>query len=330
MVIRATSDLHLTVNSVEYVMNALDELRKDSWEHGGHTVLPGDILDQPDSLPVREFMRLRARLQTFGGTVWVIAGNHDQYDTDGNSALELLKGGRVRVITRPTFTAIGRMIPYTKPDAFKAAFKACGEWGMIDRDPLPFVWCHHTFRSAYMNNTRRSTEGVNWRHVSADLLFISGHFHMPQVLGNVIYCGSPYQVSFSEEGQEKGWLRWEDPHSERIPERVPYKAVGAPQHYTIEWDPRQGPPERPDGISERDIVRVRALATREEASKAISQLEAVGLSSAPIQTQRVAGNDARSEVRGLSPREAAEEIVKDSEVDPFEAREWAEENLWAS
>ena len=279
MRIRATSDLHLTQATAPYVFAALEQLRKDAAKHGGVTVICGDVFDQAVSVNMPLWNRLMGVFRSFKGAVVLIPGNHDQYDEYRN-ALEGFAGDRVRVVSTAdpsVVTAyghkIGACIPYT------TNFDEVFQWVLENRDRKApkLVFCHHGFKGAYLNEMYRCRRGGSVRAIPADTLVVSGHYHMPQVLGRVIYCGSPYQLTFSEEGQDKGWLLWKDAQRSLIPVRKRFKSLGAPRHITIHWNPNDGPPEKPKGLLPSDKVRVVVEAVRSEVPNMASVLEDAGI-----------------------------------------------------
>ena len=158
---------------------------------------------------------------------------------------------------------------------------------------------------------------------------ISGHYHMPQSIGPVIYTGSPYQSSFAEEGQAKSWLAWDDDPVVR----VPFERVQAPRHHTVLWNPEKGAPEPPSTLRDGDIVRVKTEAAREEASRSINQLVEVGLEGARLITGKRVSERVGVDV-SAAPQDAAWDFVvrecgSEDGPNPISLLEWAEEvALW--
>jgi len=340
MIVRATSDLHLTQRSAEWVFAALGELRADADKHGGHTVLVGDVFDQSTTIHMPTWNRLRDLLIDWPGQVFVVAGNHDQYSGYRN-VLEGLGGqGDVSVISEPRRTPLGLMVPYTPPDKFWSTAEDASKNAPAIQDigsSPPIWWTHQGWRGSYLNNMRRDRDGLSVKQAGKRLI-ISGHYHMPQNLGSVIYCGSPYETSFAEEGQIKGWLRWGDLSSAPEPTRVPFKKVGAPKHWTVRWDPALGDPERPKGWKKGDKIRVIAAASRDELKSigAAKTLKAAGLEGASIVVE-VAGKGRAVIDRNAAPQEAAMQYVdrvfgpEESRVHPVALHSWATEvDLWGS
>ncbi len=304
MRVRATSDLHLTTRSAKYVFAALEELAADAREHGGYTVLAGDIFDQARTAHMPTWQRLRDVLQTWPGDgVFVLAGNHDQYNRPYGTILGGLEGRSCRVILLPVLTRLGPMVPYTAPQNFKAdcAKALSGPQTYTTR----VAWTHQGFRGAYLNRLMRDRHGVPCNAVPEEYIVITGHYHMPQVLGPIIYCGSPYQISFAEEGQTKGWLRWDDIEADPVPQRIAYSKIGAPTHHTIRWDSK-GPLQTPDDFPEGSILRVVTSFNRDQVKDRAAELSRRGLDGVPLLAERASPLAAR--VTG-APREAARQYM---------------------
>ena len=107
MIVRATSDLHLSQATAPLVFAALDELRAHARAHGGVTVLCGDIFDQAVSVHMPTFNRLVDVLHGWPGDLYVLVGNHDQYGTKGRHCMEALDHSlRVTVVDRPIWTCL--------------------------------------------------------------------------------------------------------------------------------------------------------------------------------------------------------------------------------
>jgi hypothetical protein len=329
VIVRATSDLHLTQANSAFVFAALAQLREDAEAHGGVTLILGDVLDQPEQVHMPTWNRLRRLCQGWPGRLIVLAGNHDQYDRP-NAAVEGLAGASCRVVTEPEWIpGVGSVLPYVPEGEWSAALARLG------LHSTPHVWCHAGFRGAYLNNMRRDTNGVPGAAVG-DRYVITGHYHMPQTLGRVIYTGSPFEHTFAEEGQDKGWLRWSDIGVEPMPERVRFADTGAPRHVTVHWDLDRETVSSPD-LRSGDKVRVRTKATATAAKAAAKQLIDRGLEGVPVLARPDAASS-RGVVRaGMTREEQVEAYLASADADgrlgpdPREMLEWAEaEQLFVS
>lgn len=320
MIGRATSDLHLTPKTADHVFAALRELRDDAEDRGGFTVLVGDILDQPRTVDMPTFNRLRDMLRKWPGDgVHVVVGNHDQYDGTRN-ALEALEGGACTIVSEPTVTDLGVMVPYLDPSIFWQRVEALN----ASKDVV--WWTHQGWQGAYLNNMRRDRDGLNCGRMDAPMC-VSGHYHAPQNLGRIIYCGSPYQTTFAEEGQIKGWLAWD---GDIRPRRVPYELVRAPRHWTVDWTPGEEA-ALPDGWREGDKVRVRTTATRDEVKRSkvlTGALSGASVVAAIKRSDRV-GLDAATPIEAVREYVAAVFGPDAARPDPATLDEWAREaGLW--
>lgn len=332
VVLRATSDLHLSERTAPYVFAALDALAADARQHPGTTLLLGDIFEHATAMHMPTFNELKRRLENWPDQVIVLPGNHDQWGLGpGENATSALNGGQCRVYEKPVATRLGRFIPYTHPRDFASTLAALPAGPLYDNFLLPIVWCHHGFKGAYRNAMSRDRDGVSCGAIPAKHIVVTGHYHMPQSLGRIVYCGSPYETSFAEEGQVKGWLRWADARQSAVPTRVPFGSLGAPRHLTVYWDPDQGPPEVPP-MAPSDRVRVKTSATRSSALARADQLEPLGLGGAPILAQRE--EVTKLDVGDKSPRELAEEWIVAREHAQFSHEDLLEfadkEALWES
>lgn len=323
MRVAATSDLHLSTDTAPYVWRALEEVAAAGpWDC---VVLAGDILDQADVVSSRLLLELRERVAALG-RVMIVAGNHDQHDHP-RTPLEVLDGV-AHVVTTPGLTPLGVVMPYWPSTLWGDVVRGLA----VDSVGVPMVWAHQGFRGAYRNAMTRDTDGIPVAEVPAGYLVATGHYHCPQVAGPVVYCGSPYEATFAEEGQRKGFLVWDNLLVSTTPWRHAYSDLGAPRHRTILWDPAVGPPIT-EGLSSRDRVRVRTTATRRDARAAAAQLAAAGLEAAPVLAQPDEAEGRNLVSASLGPWEAADAyvdrvILPRGDVDPDDMARFKEDVLW--
>jgi Calcineurin-like phosphoesterase superfamily domain len=323
---RAASDLHLATHTAGWVFQALADLRADAEQYGGATILAGDLFDQPKSVDMPLYNQLRDVLRSFPDKVYILPGNHDQYDGWRNACEALAIQHKVLVASQPTeYLGIGLLVPHMSPAG----------WLDVVREErpkrVPLVFAHQGFKGSYLNSMVRDRTGIRVSDLDG-LVVVSGHYHMPQNVAQVVYCGSPYQTTHAETGQTKGFLVWRDrPRSswvDWIPERVGYASVTAPRYWTVRWD-GEGDPKLPEGHREGDIVRIVTRLAPDEVSGSL--LKRVGLQGAAIVASKRA--TPRIDVSGLhGPEEALERYLIASRrdgVDPTDLRAFmAEEDLW--
>jgi DNA repair exonuclease SbcCD nuclease subunit len=91
-------------------------------------------------------------------------------------------------------------IPYVPNGRFREALAQLAEpSGRMPR--FKAIFCHQEFKNADIGSSIISKNGDEWP-VDGDLV-ISGHIHKYQkIQGNIIYVGSPYQVTFGEDDEK--------------------------------------------------------------------------------------------------------------------------------
>lgn len=123
-----------------------------------------------------------------------LVGNHDMFKPNDSKyyALKHLKNkiNNFIIIDEPTEYKNMTFVPYThNPDNFPTkTSKIC--------------IAHQTFKGADFGNIT-TKDGVDADAVAAEII-ISGHIHKKQVLGKVIYPGSPFSQSVNDINQVKG------------------------------------------------------------------------------------------------------------------------------
>mgnify|MGYP001572940798 FL=1 len=324
---RAASDLHLAPHTAQWVFEALADLRADAQTFGGPTILTGDIFDQSKVVDMPLYNRLRDELRAFPTEVIILPGNHDQYDGWRNVCEALESDNSVTVVSEPdAVPRVGIFVPHTDPAQWAREVDHLRK-GFVGP---PLVFAHQGFKGSYLNNMTRDRTGLRVSGLDG-LVVVTGHYHMPQNVAQVIYCGSPYQTSHAETGQEKGFLVWRDrprtTWADWVPERIAYTSVTAPRYWTVQWD-GTGDPQLPAGHREGDIVRIVTTRAREDLDgKALKRvgLQGAAIVSRPASTPRV-------DLRATRPSEAVSEYLiaaRRDNIDPTDLRDFMEEQqLW--
>ena len=138
-----------------------------------------------------------------------LPGNHDQINEAGEHALEVFSDSPlVQVITQPAWNRYGLWIPYRKDsvDVLEALIAPKPTW--LPAAPPQVLWMHHGVKGAEMAPGVLGEIGLEPRQFASWQVVLCGHYHKRQKLGNIVYVGSPYQVTASEAGQPKGYARW--------------------------------------------------------------------------------------------------------------------------
>lgn len=205
------SDLHLTEASESVVFDQVLPGLAEAAIYDTERIMAclGDLYH----LRYRVSVRLQNRLVEYfeslsrrGVTVYLLPGNHDQINVAGESALDVL--GRIPgviVFTKPTWNSYGLWIPYRKNiDDFMAANKPLD---IYDKGRTRnILWAHIGVMGAWKTSTLKDTDGISLDALRKWEDVFSGHYHAAHIIGNVTYVGSPYQITASEAGQQKGYM----------------------------------------------------------------------------------------------------------------------------
>lgn len=217
------SDLHQESENVQTTMQVLDTCAVHALSLPERSIgFLGDWLNVRYAIPVELLNAIRAKMKAWvasGLRVYVMPGNHDQVDVAGRHALEFMEDiPGVRVFTEPTIDPeTGVWLPYRKD------VNQIREWIEEHRpsfSPEAVAFLHHGVAGAFMNNGQMAGPADGLR--PEDLPFprvYCGHWHRHQVVQQVVFVGSQWQVKSDEAGQEKFAVR-AVPESGRLAGRV--------------------------------------------------------------------------------------------------------------
>lgn len=193
------SDLHLTSNPRdEYRWQWLKDLAKECASEQVKTLLIlGDLTDAKDYHPAELTNKLVKSLVVFTWMdidVIVLQGNHD-YLRAGHSYFEFLNEfPRIKFIVSPqelTDDGTGPSVfclPHSKNPA--------KDWAGMDFSHYDYLLMHQTVQGAIASNGQ-AMDGEELPKLNAGKVY-SGDIHVPQVIGQVEYVGSPYHVHFGD------------------------------------------------------------------------------------------------------------------------------------
>lgn len=193
-------DPHLKINRFELANKFLGWLDSVVLEHKPDLFVNlGDTFDTHSvvrSEVMTEFMRHVGRVLETGTPYVYLLGNHDQYRPADSKyhALKHVKNviPNFHVIDEITELFDMTFVPYIHdPNLFPTKTSS-------------ICVAHQTFKGADYGDIV-TKDGVDSDSVSADII-ISGHIHKRQVLGKVVYPGSPFAQSVSDVNQIKGLM----------------------------------------------------------------------------------------------------------------------------
>jgi len=182
-------------------------------ERGIKTVVDlGDAFDKRKEVNIQNLKEAKRIfydvLADEGIQLYCINGNHTTYyrnHVEVNTMTELFgQYDNVRVISQvPEEIQIGNisilMIPWMSPSNISESLD------IIRASKSPVAAGHLEINGAFMTAGRYCEEGLHHGIFSHFHSVFSGHFHTPSKIGNVEYIGNPYQLTWSDYDQDRGF-----------------------------------------------------------------------------------------------------------------------------
>ena len=168
--------------------------------------LLGDVFELKDRIPARIMILFAEAVKKFPCKLTILKGNHDFAEDDYAPVRLLEREGKLEFISEPSFDMEIAFLPYhRKYEAFSEEWKKMHE--QIKGDTgydvgVKLFLSHNTVPGSKFANNRKA-EGEFDLPTFANIRYLAGDIHLPQKVGPIQYLGSPYQVDFGEEGQDK-------------------------------------------------------------------------------------------------------------------------------
>lgn len=144
--------------------------------------------------------------QKFKRGVYFFVGNHDCYYKD-RTDVHSLKGydkmfPNFHIFERPTLLKINShkvlIAPWIEDlTELKAQVKK--------HSSADYLFCHADFTGFSLNSATRLEHGLEKEDISGFKRVYSGHIHIRQEKGNVLYVGTPYEMDRGDRGNQKGF-----------------------------------------------------------------------------------------------------------------------------
>lgn len=196
-------DPHLKIGTIKEAGSFLDGLLAIVQDgHYDQVVILGDLFDT-FAVIRSEVLALWARFLSAASSkseIVILVGNHDMAGENGGAhALEPFKSfDNVTVVDE---------ICNNGGSAYYVPFYRSNEEFVNVCKSLPHgsvLFCHQSFNGAQFDNGFYDPHGVDPISVAHLSAVISGHIHKNQKIGNIWYPGTPYQMNFSDAGENKG------------------------------------------------------------------------------------------------------------------------------
>lgn len=206
-----TADIHLSLyqdnvfikNLPERLYNALTIFIQMANYAMTHDItrfdIAGDLFNDKNIIHTKPFVLMNNLFDKCSKLNFTILnGNHDM-DTTGEdqvSILSGLKGNNVECIIKPKVDGNITYIPYSK-NLIRDVEEA---------EPNDILVSHFGLSEAILSSGLSIVSDIRLKNLQKFKLVILGHYHGPQQVQHVWYCGNPYHRDWGDKNQDKRFL----------------------------------------------------------------------------------------------------------------------------
>ena len=224
----------------ETQMKVLREILFEASNRNYGIIFGGDLFHKRTAVDIRVFNSVYLAFADYCDKIpfiYLVRGNHDSFDNSMGSAssLDTFKTlNHVEVISNPTVAEVEIkdtktnlfFMPYGEEiDEMKSRLKAFGEEAK-DKDSILVAHLGIDGASQGLSNHRlASAFTLEDLHPESYSFVYLGHFHARQALldsPQVFYGGSTMQLTFNDEGQDKGYDLYDGETLTFVPVRTPH------------------------------------------------------------------------------------------------------------
>jgi len=178
-----------------------------------HLIHLGDLMDRRKFVNFATLHETRERfinkLIARGITSTILLGNHDTYfrnTSSINSVEELfgnLESSGITIVKDPAELVLGGTKFLLLPWINRSNEEAAAE--LITKTDAPVVVGHLELNGYEVLRGTQFTEGMDPKPFERFQAVYSGHFHCKHTKGNIHYLGTPYQITFGDLNETKGF-----------------------------------------------------------------------------------------------------------------------------
>lgn len=171
----------------------------------------GDTFDRRKFINFNTLARAKSmffdKLQEKNIKVAMIAGNHDTYYKNTNEVnspdLLLVEYNNITIIDKPMTITHGAtyicMLPWICADNYEVSMKE------IEETPAEICMGHLEIAGFTMYRGHESTEGMDVGKFAKFSKVFSGHYHTKSSKGNIHYLGNPYELTWQDYNDPRGF-----------------------------------------------------------------------------------------------------------------------------
>lgn len=183
----------------------------------------GDIVDKRQGIAFTTMKFLQENYLNRLGKINHIplVGNHDipLRTTNEINALGVL--GKSNPVEEPTFMKLGPCSFVLIPWIHKNNYEEC--MNFVKDNDADFCLMHPEFEGFEMHRGTTNKHGMSVKPFKKFKRVLCGHFHLPSKKGNIQYLGSPFEMTWNDYGEKRGfWVYDSDTEKLEMIEN-PYK-----------------------------------------------------------------------------------------------------------
>jgi len=175
----------------------------------------GDIFDRRKFVNFQILNTWKRRifdvLRDKGIEIYILLGNHDVYyrNTNEVNSPRLLLGeySNIKLIETPTELKFGTVKTLLMPWITYSTYQDSVE--LLNRTKCSIVMGHFDIQGFEMYRGHVSTEGLTEDIFSKFKSVYSGHYHTMSNRGNISYLGIPYEITWMDWNDPKGFHLWD-------------------------------------------------------------------------------------------------------------------------
>lgn len=214
----------------------------------------GDFFDKRQYITIKTMERVKnvfcRLLREYGMTMYLIVGNHDvlyRNTNEANSPSNIFKGyPEVVVITEPTEIGNVLMVPWINKENYADSISR------MNTTPAEYCLGHFEINGFEMHRGQVCDGGMDRALFDRFKLVMSGHFHTRSVSGNITYLGSPFELTWADYNDPKGFHFFDDESGE-----LKFFQHPESMFFRVEYDrannERAWSPYRPDSVKDKFI-----------------------------------------------------------------------------
>lgn len=225
------SDIHFGVRNnaiawkdmmVEYFDWYINTTKSEGRTHNDELIILGDIFNSRESINImilENILGVFKKLSSEFSHITILTGNHDCYYLDSNeiTSVELLKSfDNITCIKDPETKMFNgkqlMLLPWNHD------FNEINQ--ILEKDNSDYLFCHMDINGMSYTNGQTVKNSADRAILHKYKKIYSGHIHLRQSNGNVVYVGTPYQLDWGDVNNIPGYYYLDEQFEEHFTENT--------------------------------------------------------------------------------------------------------------